>query len=43
MIGKKLQALQAAVDPLYRLVMLALMTVEIGLLVWLVALEAMHR
>jgi hypothetical protein len=43
MIGKKLSALQAAVDPLYRVIMLLLMVVEIGLLCWLITLEALHR
>jgi hypothetical protein len=43
MAGKKLQALQAALDPLYRLLMLGFMIVELGLLAWLVALEILKK
>jgi hypothetical protein len=43
MIGKKIEALKAATDSNYRLLMLLLMLLELGLLAWLVALEALHR
>ena len=43
MIGNKVAALKAAMDSNYRFVMLGMMLVELGLLAWLVALEAMHR
>ena len=43
MIGRKLQALKAATDSNYQFIMLLAMFVELGLLAWLVALEALHR
>lgn len=43
MIGNKMAAIKAATDGAYRFIMLGLMIVEIGLLVVLVVLEALHR
>lgn len=42
-IANKLVALKAATDGAYRFIMLGMMVVEIGLLVTLVVLEALHR
>ncbi len=42
MVGKPLEALKAAMDTNYRLLMLGLMLLELGLLAWLVVVETLE-
>lgn len=43
LIGRKAEAIKAALDANYRGVMLVFMVIELLLLGWLVALEAIHK